>query len=173
MLQPRVTVDYSLFEKKMGALGTKVIPRARITAQQIARYGLKAVRLFTLRVPVARGRGSRIARTEGRRRIADLWQLTHSRRATMDVYTIRNLYPNQDVLIFFEEGTPRHDIPSGGKTLMHWVDEETKEDVFARQVDHPGMAATKMVERTVEQVINPRVELWIRQTLAMVGQETR
>lgn len=173
MLQPKVTVDYSLFEKKMGALGTKVIPRARITAQQIAKYGVKAVRLFTLRVPVARGRGGRITRTEGRRKIADLWRLTHSRRATMDVYTIRNLYPNQDVIIFFEEGTPRHEIKPRRRRFLHWIDEETGEDVFARSVDHPGMAATKMVERTVEQVINPRVELWMRQTLAMVGQETR
>ena len=173
MLQPKVIVDYSLFEKKMGALGTKVIPRARITAQQIAKYGVKAVRLFTLKVPVARGRGGRIARTEGRRRIADMWQLTHQRRALMDLYTIKNLYPNQDVLIFFEEGTKRHEIRPKGAGRLHWTDEDTGEDVFAKQVDHPGTPATKMVERTEREVIQPRVELWMRQTFAMVDKETR
>lgn len=173
MLKPKVVVDYSLFEKKMGALSTRVIPRAKITAQQIAKYGLKAVRLFTLRVPVAKGRGGGIARTEGRRRIADMWQLTHQRRALMDIYTIKNLYPNQDVLIFFEEGTPRHEIRSKGAGPLHWIDEETGEDVFAYSVSHPGQPATRMVERAEREVIQPRVELWIRETLALTDKEMR
>lgn len=173
MLQPKITVDYSLFEKKMGALGKRVIPRARITAEQIARYGLKAVRLFTLRVPVTKGRGGRIGRTKGRKKIADLWRLTHQRKALMDIYTIRNLYPNQDVLVFFEEGTPRHEIRSKGTTPMHWIDVETGEDVYAHQIDHPGQPATRMVERTEREVIQPRVELWMRETFALVDKEMR
>jgi len=167
MLKPRIEVDYSMFEEKMGKLGTKVIPYARITAQYIARYGLKAVRIFTLRA------GGHRERTPGRIKIADMWRLTHQRKATMDVYTIANLYPNQDVLIFFEEGVRKHEIRAKGEGPLHWVDSDTGEDVFAYHVDHPGIPETRMVERTEREVINPRVELWMTQTLKMVDEVVR
>ena len=167
MLTPKVVVDYSIFEEKMGKIGTKVIPRARITAQYIAEYGLKAARIFTLRA------GSHYNRTPGRMKIANLWQMTHSREATMDIYTISNLYPNQDIILFFEEGTKRHVIDAKPGKILHWIDSKTKEDVFAKHVDHPGMKATRMLERTEKEIINPRIKLWMEQTLAMVDRETR
>jgi hypothetical protein len=91
----------------------------------------------------------------------------------MDIYTIKNLYPNQDVLVFFEEGTPRHEIKSKGAGPMHFIDQETGEDVFAHQIDHPGQPETKMVERTEREVIQPKVELWMRETFALVDKEMR
>jgi len=172
MIAPRILVDYSIFEKKMGKLGTKVIPRARITAQIIAKYGLKAVILFTLRTPVKKGRGGSV-RTSGRQHIADLWQLSHDRRATMDVYTIRNLYPRQEVIVYFEEGTRGHDIKPVRRQSLHWYDEDSGADVFSKGVYNPGMAATRMVERAERDVIKPRVELWMRETLALVDKEMR
>lgn len=178
MLQSRIKIDYSIFEKKMGKLGTKVIPRARITAQYIAKYGLKAVITFTKRGAThsTPKRGSRYRRTPGRVKIANLWQLAHSRKAYMDVYTISNLYPDQEVIVFFEEGTKHHKIPKSpmpeGK-FLYWIDEESGEKVFSKQVDHPGMEATRMVERTENQIIKPRVADWMKQTLAMTDQEMR
>lgn len=178
MLRPRIKIDYSLFEKKMGALGKKVIPRARITAQYIAKYGLKAVRTFTLRGATHKTpkRGSRYRRTSGRVKIANLWQLAYSRKSYMDVYTISNLYPNQEIIVFFEHGTPHHKIPKSpmpeGK-FLHWIDEETGEKIFTKQVDHPGMEASHMVERAEQQVIKPRIADWMKRTLAMTDQEMR
>jgi len=164
MLKPRITVDYSMFESKMGRLGTKVIPYARIQAQMIAKYGLKAVRIFTLRA------GNR---TPGRIKIADLWQLTHDRKATMDIYTIENLYPNQDVIVIFEKGARRHEIRPRTKSWMRWESTDTGEEIFAKHVDHPGVKGSFSIERTEKEIINPRVEIWMRETLAMVDKVVR
>lgn len=171
MLQPRVTVDYSLFTEKMGKLDAKVIPYARVTAQQVARYGMKAVRVFTLRSGSRKGR---LARTPGRVKIADLWRLAHSRRAYQDVYTIYNLYPNQDVIIFFEKGVKKHDIPPKNKEFLYWVDEETGEDVYTKKVvAHPGFPGTHAMERAEREIITPRMELWAIETFKMIDREMR
>jgi|GEM_PF-5275398 len=169
MLQPRVTVDYSLFTEKMGKLDAKVIPYARVTAQQVARYGMKAVRVFTLRYGSRKGR---LARTPGRVKIADLWRLAHSRRAYQDVYTIYNLYPNQDVIIFFEEGVGKHEIRPKTKKYLYWIDAETGEEVFSKLVHHPGFEGTHAMERAEREIITPRMELWA-ETFKMIDREMR
>lgn len=163
MIEQKLIVDYSLFEEKMGRLGTKVIPYARVQAQKIAEYGQKAVKLFTLRGGT---------RTPGRSKIAELWELHESRSAQMDIYTIRNLYPNQDVIVIFEEGAMVHQILPKKKRVLYWEDAKTGQEIFARSVHHPGVPASHMLERT-RQVIEPRIDLWMRATFAMTDAEMR
>ena len=167
MLKAKFTVDYSIFENKMGALGTKVIPYCRIQAQQVAKYGARAVRVFTLR-----GKGA-ASRTPGRKKIAGLWRLTHDRKAYQDLYTIFNLYPNEDVIVFFEGGTKQHSFGPKTKKFLKFQDPETGEDVFTKRVDNPGMEGTHMLERARKEVIYPKMALWRRLTLAMVAREMR
>ena len=108
----------------------------------------------------------------GRKKIAEMWKLTQSRQAYQDLYTIHNLYPNQDVVIFFEEGTAQHTFGPKTKKFLKFQDPDTGEDVFTKMVDNPGMPATKMMEKT-EQVLYPRVELWQRETFAMTDREMK
>lgn len=170
MIQPRITVDYSLFTEKMGKLESKIIPYARVTAQQIAQYGMKAVRVFTLRYGSRKGR---LARTPGRLKIADLWRLAHSRRAYQDIYTIYNLYPNQDVIVFFEEGVGKHEIRPKTKKALYWIDVETGEEVFSQSVHHPGFEGTRALERTEREVVTPRMEFWAKGTFRMIDKVMR
>jgi len=158
MIKAKFTVDYSLFETKMGAMGTKVIPYARVQAQQLAKFGQRMVRIFTLRGGT---------RTKGRKKIAEMWDLQQSRKAYTDIYTIRNLYPNQDVIIIFEEGAMVHQILPKKKQVLFWEDPDSGEAIYARNVHHPGVPASHMMEKT-RQGLDPRIELWQRATFAMV-----
>jgi len=161
-IQSEVKVDYSMFERRMGALANRVIPRAMATVEQIALYGLRAVKIFTLR-------GGH--RTPGRRKIADLWEMRQSRKNLMQIYTIRNLYPEQEVVLFFEKGTTAHQIvPNRSKVLVFETSQGEK--VFTKEAYHPGTRATKMVERT-EEIIRPRIDIWKRQTLALADRELK
>jgi len=172
MIKMEMVVDKSFFDRKMGNLGSKVWPYARIQAEYVAKQAQKAVRLFTMR-PEGGGGGSKNARTTGRQKIADLWEMTRDRKAYMDIYTIKNLYPNQDVILYFEEGTKPHEIVPKRKRILFWEDPESGEDMFAKIVHHPGTVATKMIERTEREVIDPKTDLWVSQTLAMIDRETR
>jgi len=163
MIKAQFIVDYSLFEEKMGALGTKVIPYARIQAQQIAKYGQRMVQTFTLRGGT---------RTKGRKKIAELWELRQSRKAYTDVYTIRNLYPNQEVISIFEEGAMVHNILPKKKKVLFWEDPDSGEAIYAMNVHHPGVVASHMMDKTIK-AIDPRIELWMRATFAMVDTVVR
>jgi len=163
MIAARFIVDYSLFEQMMGELGTKVIPYAKIQAQEIAKYGQRMVATLTLRGGT---------RTKGRQKIAGLWALEQSRSAYTDIYTIRNLYPNQDVIIIFEEGAMVHQILPKKKQVLYWKDPESGEEIYARNVHHPGVPASHMMEKT-RQSLDPRIELWQRATFAMMDTVTR
>jgi len=163
MIKAKFIVDYSLFEKKMGALGTKVIPYAKIQAQQIAKYGQRVIRVFTLRGGT---------RTKGRKKIAELWELRQSRSAYTDIYTIRNLYPNQDVIMIFEEGAMVHQIFPKKKKVLYWEDPDSGEAIYAKSVHHPGVPASHMVEKT-RRALDPKIDLWMTATFAMVDSVTR
>ena len=116
-------------------------------------------------------RGGGKGRTSGREKIANLWTLTHERKAYMDVFTIYNLYPQQDVVMFFEKGTPPHEIRPSKKKVLYWV-EETGEEIFTKHVHVQGMKATRMVERT-EKILDSKIAFWITKTLQMVDKEIR
>jgi len=163
MIQAKFKVDYSLFEEKMGAMGTKVIPYARVQAQQIAKYGQRMIKIFTLRGGT---------RTKGRKKIADLWDLQMQRKAYTDIYTIRNLYPKQDVVAIFEDGAMVHNIVPRKKKILYWEDPESGEGIYAMNVHHPGVPASHMMEKT-RKALDPRIELWMRATFAMVDTVTR
>ena len=162
-----MSVDYTMFVRKMGLIGSKVIPRARITVEQIAKHGLKAVRIFTLR-----GRGGQSGGTPGREKIAKLWKLTHNRKTYMDIFTIHNLYPKQEVIVIFERGAEAHEIRPKRKKFMHWVDDDTGEDIFARMVHHPGVRASWMMKRT-EEIIHRKADDWERETMKLADEVLR
>ena len=163
MIKAKFTVDYSLFEEKMGTMGTKVIPYARIQAQQIAKYGQRMIKIFTLRGGT---------RTKGRKKIAELWELQQSRKVYTDIYTIRNLYPNQDVIVIFEEGAMVHTIVPKKKKILYWEDPESGEGIYAMNVHHPGVPASHMMEKT-RRALDPKIDLWMRGTFAMVDTVVR
>jgi len=163
MITATFIVDYSVFEQKMGLMGTKVIPYAKIQAQEIAKYGQRMVKTLTL---------SGGTRTKGRQKIAELWALEQSRSAYTDIYTIRNLYPNQDVIHIFEEGAMAHQILPNKKRVLHWEDPDSGESIYATNVHHPGVPASHMMEKTVN-ALNPKIELWQTATFAMVDSVTR
>ena len=163
MIKAKFIVDYSLFEEKMGAMGTKVIPYARIQAQQIAKFGNRMIKVFTLRGGT---------RTKGRKKIAEKWDLQQSRKAYIDIYTIRNLYPNQDVIAIFEDGAMVHSIVPKKKKVLFWVDPDSGEEIYARNVHHPGVPASHMMEKTIR-ALDPKIDLWQRATFAMADTVVR
>jgi len=119
-----------------------------------------------------RGRGGHTGGTPGREKIAKLWALAHSRTTYMDVFMIHNLYPNQEVIVIFERGAEQHEIRPKRKKVLHWVDDESGQDVFTRHVHHPGVRASWMMKRT-EEIIQPRVQQWEKETMRLADEVMR
>ena len=148
-------VNANEYYRKMGAIAKKVIPYVRVSMEILAKKGLDIVEAHT---PPTR---------TGRTKIRELWKMTHSRKGTIERYLIRNLYKNKDVLMYMEEGTPAHVIKPRLKKMLRWVDEDTKEQVFAKIVHHPGTPAYHMVAQTQKEV-GYLLNWYIKQTFQMV-----
>ncbi len=161
MLQAVLKIDAGMFRKHAEAIGTDVIPFARRAFQLFAVEAHKAVKLYT---PPTR---------RGRTKIKNLWEMTYSRRGTIESYIIKNTYPNQDVILWMEEGTPPHIIrPKKPGGLLVWVDDDTGETIRAKLVNHPGTPAFQMIYHA-EREMNFRINYYIQQTFKMVDKMTR
>ncbi len=155
MINAKFRWDASIFTSKMGNLGTKLIPYAKVTFAQLADEARRRVKAYT---PPTKGTN-----------IRELWEIEHSSRGTIEEYIIHNLYENQDVILFFEVGTKPHQIrPRKAGYPLHWLDEDTGAHMFAYLVRHPGTPAYRMIEqgeRETEVLLNQ----YIQQTLSMIG----
>lgn len=160
MLQMKFGADMRQFARKMGAIGNKVIPYVRVTMGELAEYARQTAARYT---PPTRS---------GRAKIRDMWKARHSRKAAVESYIIENMYKDQNVLMYFEYGTQPHIIKAKGTAPLHWIDEDTGEDVFARIVHHPGTPAYQMIAHA-ERETNIKWNNYIRSTLKMVDTVTK
>ncbi len=156
MLAAKMTVDYSTFQKKMGVVGTRVIPYAKVAFKKLAGWAFLTLKAHT---PPTR---------QGRTKIKELWKMRMSRRGTVESYIIKNTYPNQNVILWMEEGTPPHEIrPKKPGGVLHWIDDDTGQDMFAKLVRHPGTPAYRMVAQT-EKEVNIKIDYYIQQTFTQL-----
>lgn len=129
-------IDKRLFMAKIRGVGTKVIPYIKADIKEIALWAFGEV------VKETPG-----ATTPQRTSIKDLWVIHKSKKGTIEQFVIKNIYPNQDVLMYMEEGTPPHVItPSKPGGFLHFFMQGN--EIFTKMVKHPGTKAYKMVEKT-------------------------
>jgi len=139
-------IDKRLFIAKIRGVGTKVIPYIKSDIRDLAEWAFGEVKVRTPEV------------TSGRTEIKDLWKMTESKSAAREMFVIKNLYPNQDVLIYMEEGTPPHIItPQKPGGFLHFF--IRGDEIFTRLVKHPGTPAYKMVG-SVEAELRSKVD-WL------------
>jgi len=157
MLAAKFQIDMAMFERKARNIGTRVIPYARFMFKKLAGWAFLTLKAHT---PPTR---------HGRTKIKELWKMKLSRRGTIENYIIENMYPNQDVIMFMEEGTRPHIIrPKRAGGVLAWVDEDTGQAMFARLVHHPGTPAYHMVAQT-EREVNIKIDYYIQQTFKMTN----
>lgn len=125
-------LDERLFMAKIRGVGTKVIPYVKSDVRDIAGWAFREVKRKT--PPTS----------SGRTKIKDLWIMRRSKRGAVEQFVIKNLYPDQDVLMYMEEGTPPHVItPKKPGGFLHFF--IGGDEIFAKMVRHPGTPAYKMV----------------------------
>lgn len=113
-------------------MGTKVIPYVKIDIEDLAKWAFEEIKARTPET------------TSGSTDIKKLWMMSKNRSAAREEYIIQNLYPDQDVLIYIEEGTPPHIIkPRKAGGFLHFFIESG--EIFTRQVFHPGTPAYEMM----------------------------
>jgi len=154
MIAAKLQIDMAMFERKTKNIGTKVIPYARVAFKKLAGWAFLTLKAHT---PPTR---------RGRTKIKELWKMRLTRRGTIENFIIKNMYPNQDVILFMEEGTKPHVIRAKPGGVLAWKDEDTGQDMFARIVHHPGTPAFHMVAQT-EKEVNIKIDYYIRQTFKM------
>lgn len=152
----KLKIDISVLRKRMGTLANQVIPYMKETMKKaIGPEIIKTLRYYTPETGVDPKTGAK------RTRIRELWDMDYTRRGATEEYIFKNLYENQDVILFFEEGTKEHDIHARYSPVLHWIDEDTREDAYAKFVTHPGTAAYRMVQKTRE-VVQPLLDAYIQ-----------
>ena len=150
----KISFDASIFQERFGALYKKAIPYMMTTFKQIAVWALAEVRTYT---PTPRA---------GSTSIRDLWRMTESRQAAWQEFVIANIYANQDVLVFMEEGTKPHQIKSKGTWPLHFF-LDSGEEIYCRLVHHPGTVAYHMIQQT-ESAAQIKIEQYIHDTRVMI-----
>ncbi len=159
MIQMKWTVDYEVFRARMGALYNKVIPRMRVSQRKIARWALDTVKIHTPK------------QHDGSTTIRDFWVMDGPAADSRDrvvEFVIHNLYPNPDVIRFFEEGTKPHEIRPKTAKFLHFTTYEGDE-IFTKLVHHPGTPAYLMVLQTRSELL-VKIEQYIQETFAMIDQ---
>jgi len=143
------------FESKLGNLANLVIPHMKVAMEQIAK---KAFNVVVNRTPREK---------RGHTSLRALWQMEYSRGETIQEYIISNLYPQQEVLWWMEEGTRPHVIRPLGPWMLRWTDEDTGEEIFAKQVKHPGTKPHHMI-REARNFAEPLIQDYIDMTFNQV-----
>jgi hypothetical protein len=149
-----IEIDYALWWKKTEKLLNQLIPFARVTARAIA---VKTLEKIEERTPET---------YEGRTDIKDLWEMYHKKLKTREDFLIRNLYPDQQVIMWFEEGTDPHDITPKEGSILHFKIRGKGNWVKTDLVKHPGTEAHKMIEGA-EQDMAPAMKQYVTQTFAL------
>lgn len=154
MINYKMTWDMARFKRKMGALGNEVVQYISTEGKRLAEMA------FDIIVAATPETG------EGRTDIKELYRLTMSRKAMVETYLIKNIYPDQDIIVFFEEGTRPHIIVPRNKKVLRWESAETGEEIFARRVRHPGTVAHHMFAQAEEE-IQPKIDYLVMATYKM------
>jgi len=148
-----IEIDYALWWKKSGALLNKLIPFARVTARSVATKVLERVEYHTPET------------WEGRTDIKDLWEMSHKKLKTREEFIIKNLYPDQQIIIWFEEGTKAHDIYPKNSPWLHFNLRGTDKWIRTDHVSHPGTVAHEMIGKS-EREMQPVIDSYVRKTFA-------
>jgi len=128
-------IDERLFMAKIRGVGTKVIPYIKSDIKDLAEWAFVEVVRETPKT------------SSGRTIIKDLWVISKTKRGSIEQFIIRNLYHDQNILMYMEKGTEPHIItPSKPGGFLHFVLKGN--NVFTRMVKHPGTRPHKMVEKT-------------------------
>jgi len=144
-----IKLDPRVFIKKIQAVGTKVIPYIKVDVEDLAEWAFEEIKARTPET------------SSGHRDIGKLWQMTTNRTAAREEYVIKNLYPDQDILIIIlEEGAERHVIkPRKSDGFLHFF--IGGKEIFTRQVFHPGIPALNLLS-SVEAELRSKVD-WLTQ----------
>ena len=139
-------IDERIFMAKIKGVGTKVIPYIKADIKELAEWAFKEVKA---NMPLP---------TPGRTDVRSLWKMARTKRGSREMFVIKNLYPDQDILWYMEKGTEPHIItPSKPGGFLHFVLKGN--DIFTRMVSHPGTRAYEMVKKT-EVLLEKKVD-WL------------
>ena len=128
----QLRMDARLFEAKIRGAGTKVIPYVKADIRDLAKWAFKEIKV---RTPKS---------APGRTEIKNLWKMATTANVAREQFVIENLYPDEDVLMYMEEGTVPHVIkPQKPGGLLHFF--IGGDEIFTRLVKHPGTPAYEMV----------------------------
>ena len=160
MLEVQLGIDWEVMRVRLAALADKVIPYMRTTQRQIARWALDTVRAYT---PPRRSR----AGFYGGGDIRDLWRMDNPlTTGEVETFIIKNIYHNQDIVLFMEEGTRPHEIRPVHSSVLHFFTYEGDE-IFTKLVHHPGTPKYAMVEQTRRE-LEIKLDQYVQGTFAMV-----
>ena len=140
MIKAKYKIDSRRFRGKSGALINELVPYAEVTAERIADVAVDIVSELTPRSD------------KGTQHMADMWQYTKSRKARVLEFVIENMYPNQDIVLYVEEGTRPHQIPIGRRGFLAWEGSGGKWIYTKRAVMHPGTSGVFMLKTTEVQM---------------------
>jgi len=149
MIGLKFSIDAALARKKLDRVVTDVIPYAKTTAKELAWWACEEIKKRTPET------------APGRTNIKNWWSFNTTRKGSMVSYVIRNMYKNQDVILYFEEGTKPHVIEPVEKQALRWID--GGEERFAKSVAHPGTMGHFMVELT-RRDLEYKTNLYIQNT---------
>ncbi len=145
------TIEYSLYEKKMGDLYKKLLPYSRVVFGRLAEWALENVKAET-------------PDTKTGTDIRGMWQIDHSKTAKRERFIIQNIYPKQEIILFFEEGTKPHTIRAKNAPYLIFFWETQNRWVKVKSVKHPGTPAYRMLAKTDEKLM-PKIDMYIKGTI--------
>lgn len=154
-------INYDTLKARLGALQQKVFPYIKKTFEEVAKWMLEEVKIYT--PPTHTGTDLRsmwILEESG-----DLFSSTEG----IAEWLIYNTYEDPRIIWFFEEGTKPHEIPVGPCGFLHFFTYEGDEVYTKKSVWHPGTPAYKMVDQTVHEG-QIKIDQYMEQTFAMVDE---
>lgn len=138
-------VDYWQWKKKSEAFGKELVPYAKTTIKAIATKFLEVVKDRTPKPGIQYTRDGERQSTD----LRPLWDMKHKKLKTREDFIIKNLYKNQDVILFFEEGTDPHPIrPKRSGGFLNFY--TSKGFVQTREVRHPGTHPHRMIGGAID-----------------------
>ena len=148
--------NYDVLKARMGALSDKVFPYIRKTWEQIAKWALEEVKIYT-------------PATHTGTDLRSMWILESDTEGEIHEFIIRNTYPDPNIILWFEEGTKPHEIPVGQCGFLHFFTYEGDEVYTKRSVWHPGTVAWRMAAQTVNEA-QVKIDQYMAATFTMVDQ---
>jgi len=157
MMNVKFEFNDDRLRQRLSILADKVLPYIKATWFQIAKSVMHEAVLAT---PPPRSAASKDLRT--------LWEIVEEHPTdAITQFTIQNTYKPEQVLLYFEYGTKAHSIfPVRAKVLHFFINGE---EIFAKNVRHPGTPAWKMFE-TAERRADVIIEKYMTETFNMVDQ---